>query len=324
MGTNTTLPTNEVMPLGRKFEEAVYAFAKTLDPTAEVLFDHDVPDRDTGGPRQCDVWINAKFGGHWPLSILVSCKDDEKSGRKLDVGDMGTFCDEIRSTGATMGVIYSNIGFTKPALKKAQANHIVCCRLYRDEPAELPNFVWFEQYTCQASIALILKTDVSGDGPITWNDLFEIQIDHDNGYVTLLDSIAARFAEDENEAIQKISMGNPFPRDWGTEIVLGQGTDEELRIQVWGHWKWYRARSEAILLNGSYCLSDGSFKGTQRGPGIDMYGADPGPSWAEITEPNFTPGASRITAIRCGGDVRAALRQSYGPQSVYSQEATSW
>ena len=57
---------------GRKYEEAVYAFAKTLDPSAEVLFDHKMPDRDTGELRQCDVWINAKFAGHWPLSILIS------------------------------------------------------------------------------------------------------------------------------------------------------------------------------------------------------------------------------------------------------------
>ena len=56
---------------GRDFEEAVYAFANTLK--AEVLFDHQIPDRDTGELRQCDVWINAKFGEHWPLSILVSC-----------------------------------------------------------------------------------------------------------------------------------------------------------------------------------------------------------------------------------------------------------
>jgi hypothetical protein len=89
---------------GREFEEAVYTFAKALDPTAEILFDHSVLDRDTGKPRQCDVWINAKFGGHWPISILVSCKDHN---RKLHVGDIGAFCDEVRSTGASTGVISS-------------------------------------------------------------------------------------------------------------------------------------------------------------------------------------------------------------------------
>src|SRR5437870_2697652 len=95
---------------GRKFEEAVYAFAKALDASAEVLFDHKVKDRDTGESRQCDVWINAKFGGHWPQSIIVSCKDHK---RKLHSGDVGTFCDEKRSTNATMGVMYSRSGFTK-------------------------------------------------------------------------------------------------------------------------------------------------------------------------------------------------------------------
>jgi hypothetical protein len=60
---------------GKAFEKAVYAFARKLDPNADVIFDAKIPDRDTGKMRQCDVWINAKFGGHWPISILVSCKD---------------------------------------------------------------------------------------------------------------------------------------------------------------------------------------------------------------------------------------------------------
>ena len=33
---------------GREFEEAVYAFVNTLDPSAEVIYDHRVLDRDSG------------------------------------------------------------------------------------------------------------------------------------------------------------------------------------------------------------------------------------------------------------------------------------
>ncbi|HLO99813.1 MAG TPA: restriction endonuclease, partial [Fimbriimonas sp.] len=106
---------------GIEFEKAVYEFAKALDPKAEVLFDHKVSDRDTDTLRQCDVWINAKFGGHWPLSILISCKDHST---KLDINDIGTFLEEKRSTGASYGVIYSKSGFTKPAVEKAKVNGI--------------------------------------------------------------------------------------------------------------------------------------------------------------------------------------------------------
>jgi predicted helicase len=125
---------------GSEFEEAVYHFAQKLDPSAEVLFNHSVPDRDTGEPRQCDVWINAKFGGHWPLAILVSCKDHK---RKLHSGDIGTFRDEVRSTGASTGIIYSRADFTEPGLRKAQANGFPCCRIYQREPADIPESFFF-------------------------------------------------------------------------------------------------------------------------------------------------------------------------------------
>src|SRR2546430_2453487 len=94
---------------GRDFEEAVFSLVKALDPTADVKFDHKVIDRDTGTPRQVDVWVNGKYGGHFPFSLLISCKD---YNRKVTVQQMGTFCDELRSTSASFGVIYSHAGFT--------------------------------------------------------------------------------------------------------------------------------------------------------------------------------------------------------------------
>lgn len=161
---------------GRRFEEAVYAFAKTLDPAAEVLFDHRVKDRDTGEPRQCDVWINAKFAGHWPLSILVSCKDHK---RRLNAGDIGAFCDEKRSTGASNGVIYSKSGFTKPAVTKAQINGISCCRLYDNEPSDPPASFWIEHFACKPVIQVSLFTNPTEFRLTTWNDLFNLPVEED-------------------------------------------------------------------------------------------------------------------------------------------------
>jgi hypothetical protein len=40
---------------GRDFEQAVHCFVQALDPAAEVLFDHSVPDVHTNTPRQVDV-----------------------------------------------------------------------------------------------------------------------------------------------------------------------------------------------------------------------------------------------------------------------------
>ena len=304
--------------LGRKLEEAVLDFVKTLDPSAEVLFDHKVQDRDTGTLRQCDVWINAKYCSHWPLSILVSCKDRKESQRKLDIGHIGRFCNEIRSTGATMGVIYSNVGFSEPALKKAMANNIACCLLYQNEPTNIPDSIWFEYFASNTDVKLILVTNLRGSGFETWNDLFDIEIESDDGSTTILDVISTAFANGEDRAILKAKETSSFPPDW--KKVLAFKVDEiesELHIQVLGRWKKYHARLEAILLNGSYCLSDKLFKGSQRGPWIDMKSVHPGEDWTEITDRNFDPSSKRIISILSGGDVKTALLEGYRPKALY-------
>lgn len=299
---------------GREFEQAVCAFAQALDPSAEVLFNHSVPDRDTGTPRQCDVWINAKFGGHWPLSVLVSCKDRRQSGRKLHIGDIGTFCDEVRSTNANMGVIYCNVGFAKSAVEKAKANGITCCLLYQNDPACIPESIWFNQFGCKPSVWLILETDLRGSKIGTWNDLFDVEIDTADGTQTILDVISAAFARGETMACAEAKESGSLPRDWRAGLAFGiDEICEEVRIQVWGRWRRYRARLEATLLEGSYCLTDGSFAGSQTGPRIQVRSGHFGRSWTEIADGDCALPANRIVVILYGGDVATALRKEFGP-----------
>ncbi|MGZ8845813.1 MAG: restriction endonuclease [Pyrinomonadaceae bacterium] len=295
---------------GRKFEKAVYAFAKTLDASAEVLFDHKVKDRDTGEPRQCDVWINAKFGGHWPQSILVSCKDQT---RKLHSGDVGTFCDEIRSTNATLGVLYSKSGFTKPAIQKAVANGIACCRLYDNEPADLPSPIWIVHFLCKPTIQLEV-TDV--DLRLhTWHDLFRTTIRENNK--TVLEIIASVFSQGEANAIsvmnEQIKAGvASLPDDWGSELRFEiVGLQRECILRVFGRWKTYRAKFEAILLNGSYSLSNPSFKGTITGPSIDTWGEHL-EAWQEIPREDVQISSNCVFAILHGSDIRAVLPERLG------------
>jgi hypothetical protein len=304
---------------GYEFERAVYAFVEALDPTAEVLFNHKVRDRDTSTLRQCDVWINAKFGGHWPLSILVSCKDHS---RKLDIGDIGTFCNEVRSTGASTGVIYSSSGFTRPGVAKAKANGISCCRLYQDEPPDIPDSVWFEHFACTQSVKLALGTDLRGTRFATWNDLFELKGDDTD--TTVLDLIFEAFIEGGDRAASEFKElakreRGALPQDWGTELRFTvDGLAEEIRIGVWGHWKLYSARVEASLLKGSYCLTDRSFKGEQIGPSIDVKGSHPGEHWEEITDGDFAPPLNMtLTVLHHPSGVKEQLRVEMGPRKLW-------
>jgi hypothetical protein len=299
--------------VGSEFEEAVFKFAKSLDPNAQVLFNHSVPDRDTGEPRQCDVWINAKFGGHWPLSILVSCKDHK---RKLHSGDIGTFRDEVRSTGASTGVIYSRSGFTEPAFRKAKASGFPCCRIYQREPADIPGTFYFEQFACSTQIALDLIEAIPDEPSITWGDIFAIK--HKGS--TVLDLICEVIANAEQSALDQVKATASFPPDWAMEIQLSaEDSSDSIKIRIFGHWKKYKARMEATLLDGSYCLTNNSFQGTQYGAWIDTQSAHPGEAWTEIEGTDFSLPTNRMLAILYQGNAKEVLQEQLAPKLVHEE-----
>jgi len=299
--------------VGSQFETAVFAFAKGLNPDAEVLFNHSVPDRDTGAPRQCDVWINAKLGGHWPLSILVSCKDHK---RKLDSGHIGTFRDEVRSTGASTGVIYSHSGFTKVALEKARSSGLSCCQIYQNEPADIPEAICFEQFLCSPQARLDLL-DQTIDHPLnTWGDIFALK--YDEGMV--LDIISKLISEKEQEAADKIKASKSFPPDWAVEIQLWlNDSTNMIKLLVSERWEKYKARMEATLLDGSYCLTNKTFRGIQQGPSIDIRNTNPGESWIKIEDADFSLPTNRIITVRFGANVKDALQEKVSLRPIYEQ-----
>lgn len=288
---------------GLAFEKAVFAFANTLDAKAEVLFDHKVPDRDTGTPRQCDVWINAKFGGHWPLSILVSCKDHKS---KLDINDVGTFLEEKRSTGAGYGVIYSKAGFTKPAIEKAKVNGIACCKLYQNEPADIPELIVFESFACLPQIQLGVLNIQSLRSLQVWNNIFDLE----DGGEKFIDYIEKEFHTAEKQSIEKVSQTSAFPENW--ELTLRHISDdktEEVVIKIIAIWRKFKARIEATLLDGSYSILDNSFRGSYAGPWIDTQSTHPGDAWVEIDDPNFVLPKNNVIAILYSGNIKQALEK---------------
>lgn len=302
---------NKKRRLGAEYEEAVYRFVKILDPTAEVILDHSVPDRDTGEPRQCDVWINAKFGGHWPLSILVSCKDHK---RKLHSGDIGTFRDEVYSTGASTGVIYSRAGFTKPALRKAKVNNFSCCRIYQNEPADIPGSLCFIQFACSPQIRLAMKPDLQNNNLKTWHDMFVLKQDER----TILDVICAETENCEETTVMEAINTGLFPRDWEKEIHFVNNNDHRsISIQIFGRWKKYQARIEATLLEGSYCINDGLYWGKQAGPWINVRDEHLSEIWQELVDNAPPLPSNRVIFILYRGETKELLQEKFGPLPLW-------
>ena len=293
---------------GADFEKAVFEFAKTLKPSVEVLFNHKVPDADTKTMRQCDVWINAKLGGHFPLHILVSCKDHTK---KLHVGDIGAFRDEIRSTGASTGIIYSKSGFTRQALEKAQASGIVCCRLYQNQPAEMPVLTGIESFifSPEAKIALVNKLDDLTFK--TWGSILSLK---ESGEY-LYDLIEEKFFDAEKKAVE--NQFENYPKEWELNLkIIPDNPKLEIEIKILGTWKLYKAKNDAILYNGSHSILNNSFRGTITTPQVNLRKEDPGNDWIEITDKRFVFPKNKILTILYESHGEGVLRESLENQPL--------
>lgn len=290
------------MKKGKAFELAVLAFVKKLAPDAKVCFDHKVKDRDTGSLRQVDVWIETRIANHYPLSIFVSCKDHK---RKLDISDIGTFINEVRSTGASTGVIYSKSGFTKPAIHKAKTNGLSCCRLYEHQPADCPEVILFNHYVCKPTLQPRYVDSSEVKGVSTWGDLLDLR--------TLCDRrVYDEFLEDYWAASKRhISEGfsSKLPRGFSAKAMyrLLGGGHVTMILEV--HFRYFRGKLSAHIVEGSYCLDEGRFHGKQAGPVVDTQSIHPGPGWEEIPWTDDLPSQTSIMIFGGGEPVPEQLAE---------------
>jgi hypothetical protein len=82
-------------------------------------------------------------------------------------------------------------------------------------------------------------------------------------------------------------------------------------VGIHGAWRRYRAPRSAHLLNGSYSLTDGSFRGEQYSPSIDTFDP-PGKNWVEMAKDEPAPdGQPKVMMIMTGPDVRRTLTQHF-------------
>jgi hypothetical protein len=266
----------------KEFETAVAAFAKGLDSKAIVQHNVRLPDKATGKLRQRDVWIEAKIGGFFPVKVLVSCK---RESRKLDSGDIDHFHGELQNSTAHKGVIFSYSGFTDPAVETAKAFDIDCCRLYVDQPPDIPEVLLLKAFCCRPSILFALLSTPDVEWRLkTYGDLFRLTTD-DEG-TTVLDMIARDYDYIEKEAVATMSATSFFPSDLQSRSTLSKEDDSSLVIEYLLTLKWriFSAPISAHLLNGAYLINTNDFRGTQSLPWVDMQGPHPGEHWIELPE----------------------------------------
>ena len=99
---------------GTEYQELVALVAKALDPNAQIKTGHWIEGPD--GEREVDVEVRGTVQGK-PHFILIECKDWKK---RVDIQEVDKLDSKRRDLLADAAIIYSNSGFTKKALRKAE------------------------------------------------------------------------------------------------------------------------------------------------------------------------------------------------------------
>ena len=270
----------------RQFEIAVANLLKALDPTAKITHDKEIPDKDTGRSRQRDVWIETTVCKHFSLKMLVSCK---RYKRKVDQQHMDAFIGEQLSSGAQKGVIYSFSGFTKPALEKASAKGISCCKLYQKEPPDIPGIMLFNAFLLTPAFHFsVYRVNKSIKVPETIAELLDVVLPSEDvaATLTILDFMESKYLEQRAMKRSEAKKLGTLPKKWMDSFAINDpvtGT-ELFELNFGGDWDIYEARLEGCVVNGSYNFNEIDFKGNQIFPQISPKGPNPGAGWKKRVE----------------------------------------
>ncbi len=305
---------SDEVPEWKQFEIAVAEFLRALDQNAKVTHDAKIPDAHTGKPRQRDVWVEGNLCQLFPIKVLVSCKF---TADRLNEQDIDAFNGEFIASRANKGVIYSKTGFTDAAIDKSKVLGFSCCRLYSNQPPDLPEALILSAYCSRNQAALILtERPDSLWGLTNWSDLFATPVLVGTKEEIALDAICALFKHFFEQSFDstKILVGVPVP--WSVEIALKHPTAPvaPLRIRLSGRWQTWVGKTEAYLLNGSYSITEGRFAGSMSTPVVDTWGVDPGPGWSPCDAPAQSP--SNTCHFFIQGKTRESLIDVLGPMPL--------
>lgn len=282
---------------------------QALDTNAKVVHDVKTLDKDSGLPRQRDVWIETNFGNFLPIKILVSCKFWKSA---LDQQDIDAFVGELISSKANKGVIYSRSGFTEGAIKKSKALGISCCKLYSDGKPECPAMLTFTAFNSRECFMLKLAGRWDAE-PMLFKELMNQKMD--GGQERVGEILAARHRENCEAATKGVSLG--AMRTWSTWLdVKTKPNGNYLRVILEGNWKVFQARLDAWLLNGSYSFSDERYAGSMSTPAIDTQSEHPGPGWDFLGINPDIPADNIINMICSLGKTEQALLENFGDTKI--------
>lgn len=305
-------------PKWKEFENAVAKFVAALDCNAKVTPNVRLPDVHTSKPRQRDVWVEAKVCNHFPIKVLISCK---RLSKKINQQDIDAFYGEWGSSGAHLGVLYSYSGFTLNAIEKAKVLGINCCRLFVNEPPDIPgSLVFVESFCVTPRLSISVGSPLNPQWNLKiWNDLFSLQFEDEGLPMLVIDAIVRSYFRGEEEAIRR-AKETFFPSNWNStlECIEEKPVKKIIKIILRGSWNVYEGRLDAHFLNGSYNFSSGEYLGSLGTPAVDTQSSHPGPGWILLDTPPSKAKTKGIKSlcIKPGGNVKKTLIDKLGPKEI--------
>lgn len=259
-----------------KFEVAVTEFLAAFDKNATVTHDVSIPDKDTGKPRQRDVWIETKVCG-FKVKIYVSCKNYNKP---LDQQDIDAVIGELRSSGANKGVVFSKLGFAEDALLKAQVNDIECCSLINTENHQriIPDSLILKQFAGKPTYNYKLRGVSSKEEA----KRFFFSNSKENGE-PIINLISEFLKELENESLKKNS--EPVSKQY---TLFSSEIQHDIQLDLMFDWTYYSSDLTGTMVNGYYNFGDSKWKGEMVFPGINKEDPNLGPAWSKCAKPTAT------------------------------------
>lgn len=156
-----------------KYEQQIFDKLDELFPNSDIQKNQRIIGKYSERSRQIDILVKSQSIGR-EILIVIDCK---KFSKKIDVKTVESFIGFSEDVGAHIGIMITNVGYSKSAEKRAKNHH-------KDIQLDVVKFIDFEDYEFSFDICTLCdKDDGIPRGIIKWDDPLPIV---ENGKVTLI------------------------------------------------------------------------------------------------------------------------------------------
>jgi hypothetical protein len=156
-----------------KYEIQIFEKLDELFPNSDIKKDQRIIGRYSERSRQIDILVKSQSIGR-ELLIVIDCK---KFSKKIDIKTVESFIGFSEDVGAHIGIMITNVGYSKSAEKRAKNHH-------KDIQLDVVKFIDLEDYEFSFDICYLCdKDDGIPRGIVKWDNPLPVV---ENGKVTLI------------------------------------------------------------------------------------------------------------------------------------------